>query len=109
MKKFKTKFVGGYSPKDFKEDLKAFMLEEKGVKTGHFKTTIYVRPAKPAEIKETRKSLEITQQDFANVVGVSLQTVKAWETGIRNPDGPASKLIRLLKRDPKFAQTLARA
>jgi putative transcriptional regulator len=109
MKKLKSKFVGGYSPKDFREDVKAFELEEKGIEMGHFKKTIYVRPAKPAEVKEARKHLEITQQGFADVIGVSLQTIKAWETGIRHPDGPASKIIRILKRNPKFATTLAKA
>ena len=109
MKKFKTKFIGTYSPKDFKKDVKAFEQEEKGIETGHFTKTIYIRPAKPSEIKETRKKLEVTQQGLANIVGVSLQTVKAWETGARNPDGPASKIIRILSRDRKFASTLQRA
>jgi DNA-binding transcriptional regulator YiaG len=105
----KSNIIGGYAAKDLQEDRRAFLLEEKGVDTGHFKKTIYVLPAKPAEVKEVRKKLAVTQQDFADIVGVSLQTIKAWETGLRHPDGPASKLMRILQKDPKFAARWARA
>jgi len=56
------------------------------------------------EIKAARKSIHATQKKFAGVVGVSVETVKAWESGRRMPEGPASKAIRLILKDAKFAQ-----
>lgn len=60
-------------------------------------------PASQGEVKAARKAISATQRDFAVVVGVSLETVKAWEGGTRIPEGPATKLIRLLLKRPKFA------
>jgi putative transcriptional regulator len=65
-------------------------------------------PAKPSEVRKTRQSLGFSRKTFAAVVGVSPITVKAWEIGKRTPEGPASKLIRLLMRDNNLALTLAK-
>jgi len=46
----------------------------------------------PKEIKRTRKVLEMTQEQFADKVGVSVQTVRSWEQGINKP-GPFSAVI----------------
>ena len=48
-------------------------------------------------IKTRRKEEKITQQEFANKVGVSLMTVVRWENGIRTPN---SALM------PKIAEAL---
>lgn len=109
MGRLKGNYVGGYSKKEFKADIRAWNLEIKGVSTGRFKKVVYVLPVKPVEVKAVRKALHVTQLDFANVVGVSLPTVKAWERGARKPDGVASRLIRLLKKDVKFAEVWAKA
>lgn len=76
------------------------------------KAPSYVRvtlpyPVDRNEVRATRKALAATQRAFAEIVGVSLETVKAWEAGKRIPEGPASKLIRLLKQDHTLALTLA--
>ena len=105
MAKLEGNYVGGYSIKEAKADARAIKLEMQGIHTGHFKKTIYILPAKPAEVKAARKALHVTQLVFANIVGVSLPTIKAWERGARQPDGVASRLIRLIKRDAKFAET----
>ncbi len=107
MKKFDTKFVGGYRVKDFEADMKAIELEEKGVNTGRFTKSLWVIPAKPKEVRSIRKVLKSTQLQFANIVGVSVDTVKAWEAGRRQPEGPASKLMRLLKKHTALAQELS--
>jgi putative transcriptional regulator len=38
-----------------------------------------------AEIKGARQSLHMTQEQFADKVGVSVQTVRSWEQGDRTP------------------------
>jgi DNA-binding transcriptional regulator YiaG len=61
------------------------------------------------EVKAARKSIHATQRRFALVVGVSVETVKAWESGRRAPEGPASKAIRLIRKNADFAEVFAAA
>lgn len=63
--------------------------------------------ARPAEIKVVRRSLGVSQKRLAEIVGASLATVKAWESGARRPDGVATKVLRLLGQDHKLAQRFA--
>jgi putative transcriptional regulator len=64
-------------------------------------------PATTKEVKAARKAVASTQRQFADLVGVSLETVKAWEAGKRSPEGVASKVMRILIRKPKMAQEFA--
>ena len=64
-------------------------------------------PATTKEVKAARKAVASTQRDFADVMGVSVETVKAWEAGKRTPEGAATKLLRLLLKRPKIALELA--
>ena len=66
-------------------------------------------PATKTEIVSVRKALHATQKTFASLVGVSVESVRAWEAGRRVPEGPASKLIRLLSKDRRLANRLAAA
>jgi DNA-binding transcriptional regulator YiaG len=65
-------------------------------------------PATKEEVRRARKALQATQKDLALVVGVSVQTVKSWESGDRSPEGPATKLIRWLMKHPKQAAVFAK-
>jgi DNA-binding transcriptional regulator YiaG len=56
------------------------------------------------EVVAARKSIHATQKRFAEVMGVSVETVKSWEAGRRLPEGPASKAIRLIKKSRHFAE-----
>lgn len=42
-----------------------------------------------------RAGLQLTQQEFATLIGVSVRTVQDWELGRRNPDGAAKSLLRV--------------
>ncbi len=53
----------------------------------------------PRQIKTLRARLGETQPQFAQRLGVSLQTVKSWEGGQRNPSGMARKLLAMVKRE----------
>lgn len=61
------------------------------------------------EVIAARKSIHATQKKFAQVVGVSVDTVRAWESGRRSPEGPASKVIRLIRKDKKYAKVFEAA
>lgn len=51
------------------------------------------------EIKSIRNELGMTQVLFAGFMGVSKKTVEAWEAGRNMPDGPARRILAILKAD----------
>ncbi len=57
----------------------------------------------------TRKSLNMTQKGFADMLGVSRRTVEAWESGRTSPTPTAKKLIYLISQDKNLAQKLMEA
>ena len=61
------------------------------------------------DIVELRKSLEMTQKGFADILGVSCRTVEAWEAGKTNPTPTAKKLIYLIHEDHSLVRKLAEA
>ena len=57
------------------------------------------RPA-PVDVATVRGRLGFTQAQFAARFGVSVATLRHWERGDRNPQGPALVLLNLIDRDP---------
>ncbi len=55
------------------------------------------------EVKAIRAKMGLTQQRFANLVGVSQRTLENWEQGRRQPTGPARALLKILDADPIHA------
>ena len=53
------------------------------------------------EIKMVRKSLSVSQSEFAMMIGVSVRTLQNWEQGRRKPEGPAKALLRVASKNPK--------
>jgi putative transcriptional regulator len=75
---------------------------EKGNTDGIRKRVVTVIPVpqyKGIEIKKIREELKITQANFAELMGVSIKTVEAWETGRNIPQGPAQRMLDLLKNE----------
>ena len=58
----------------------------------------------PADIKDIRENLGMSQGAFAIVIGVSRKTVESWESGRYSPDGAARRLIMILQKDPGFPE-----
>ena len=54
----------------------------------------------PAEIREIRVQLGLTQVIFAGFMGVSIKTVEAWEAGRNKPEGPARRMLSMIQNDP---------
>lgn len=59
---------------------------------------------KSDDIKNIRRSLDMTQMIFAAVMGVSVKTVEAWETGTNTPSGSAKRMLSLLRSDPQLPE-----
>ncbi|MDN5752914.1 MAG: helix-turn-helix domain-containing protein [Nitrosospira sp.] len=56
-------------------------------------------------VSEIRKQLNLTQEDFAQRFGFSVSTVRNWEQGTRQPDGPARILLSLIASNPETIAT----
>lgn len=55
----------------------------------------------PEEIQKARKSLGLSQEEFAIAFGVSASTLRKWEQGQRAPTGAAKTLLKIIEREPK--------
>ncbi len=53
------------------------------------------------QIKKIRKLLKMTQEEFAQALGVSWSTVAKWESGDFNPSRLAAKAIERLQEERK--------
>lgn len=47
-------------------------------------------------VKELRRSLALSQRDFARELGVRQQTVSEWETGVYAPRGASARLLDMV-------------
>lgn len=53
------------------------------------------------DIKSIRTRHQLTQAQFAALIGVSVRTLQEWEQGRRTPEGPAMVLLRVVKEHPE--------
>ncbi|MWJ28512.1 helix-turn-helix domain-containing protein [Halomonas sediminis] len=60
-----------------------------------------------ADVKAIRAKLQVSQTEFANAMGTSVDTIKSWETKRRNPTGLAAKVLATLQDNPAFFNELA--
>ena len=58
------------------------------------------------DIVAERNSLNMTQKAFASVLGVSVRTVEAWESGRCSPSPTARKLMYLISCDHSIVARL---
>ncbi len=85
--------------KDFFK-LVASIKEAGQIKHGHKKPSRIFKITPPS-IKAIRKKLNLSQNDFALMIGVSISTLQNWEQGRREPDGPAKALLKIASKNPK--------
>ena len=64
-------------------------------------------PVKP-DVKSIRQKTGLTQEQFASRCHISVNTLRHWERGDRQPHGPATALLQLVEHNPRFVmETLA--
>lgn len=51
-------------------------------------------------IRSIRRRLDVSQREFAEILNVSVGTVRAWEQGLRTPDGASRRLLEIAERQP---------
>jgi DNA-binding transcriptional regulator YiaG len=53
------------------------------------------------DVVALRRFVRLTQQQFAEALGISVHTLRNWEQGRRSPEGPALALLRVAARHPR--------
>ncbi len=51
--------------------------------------------------KRKREGYDLTQEQFAAMLGISVRTLRNWEQGRRVPEGPAMVLLRVAEKHPE--------
>ncbi|HRE61828.1 MAG TPA: helix-turn-helix domain-containing protein [Micropepsaceae bacterium] len=60
-------------------------------------------------VKAIRQRLDMTQEEFAGRFGFSVNTLRHWERGSRQPEGPARAYLLVIERAPKAVQKALQA
>ncbi len=65
-------------------------------------------PCGPDAVKSTREILGASQEIFAQFLGVSAKSVRAWEQGANTPSDMARRFMDEIRRNPDFWRTRLR-
>ena len=60
-------------------------------------TTVHI--PQDVDVKAIRERLGLSQEEFALRFGFSVGTVRHWEQGRRQPEGPARAYLKVIHRD----------
>ena len=55
----------------------------------------------PIDVKNIRSNLDMSQTEFASSFGISVSTLRHWERGDREPQGPALVLLNIVAKEPQ--------
>ena len=61
------------------------------------------------DVRAIRVKLGMTQEEFAREFGFSVNTLRHWEQGKRQPEGPTRAYLLVIARAPKAVQKALRA
>jgi putative transcriptional regulator len=61
------------------------------------------------DVRAIRQRLGMTQQEFSGRFGFSVNTLRHWEQGKRQPEGPTRAYLIVIDRAPKAVQKALRA
>jgi putative transcriptional regulator len=55
------------------------------------------------DVKAIREAANVSQSDFARLIGINLRTLQNWEQRRSRPTGPARALLKIVASNPKSA------
>lgn len=55
---------------------------------------------KTPDVRSIRERFELSQSEFAGLLGISIKTLQNWEQGRRTPHGAARVLLQVAARHP---------
>jgi putative transcriptional regulator len=61
------------------------------------------------DVRAIRTKLGLTQQEFAGEFGFSVNTLRHWEQGKRQPEGPTRAYLLVIDRAPDTVRKVLRA
>ncbi|MPZ34486.1 MAG: helix-turn-helix domain-containing protein [Rhodospirillales bacterium] len=61
------------------------------------------------DVKAIRAKLHMTQEEFAGRFGFSVNTLRHWEQGLRQPEGPTRAYLLVIERAPRAVQKALQA
>ena len=97
--------------RDAKRDLNAELLESiDHLKAGQLgRVSVVAADGRIVEspIARVRMASRLSPSQFADLLGVSVQTLQAWEQGEGEPAGAAKTLLRMAERHPNILHELA--
>ena len=57
-----------------------------------------------ADVRRIRRRLALSQDEFALRFGFSVGSVRNWEQGHRQPEGPARAFLKVIESEPEAVQ-----
>jgi putative transcriptional regulator len=104
-----TDLLARDAQRDLNAELLASIAEMKAGKIG--RVSLITRDGRviPSPVAQTRISAQLSQPQFATLMGVSLRTLQEWEQGRRNPSGAAKTLLRVAEKHPEILRELISA
>jgi putative transcriptional regulator len=85
---------------DIFEELLESVRQGGQILRGDRKPSRVFRAAEP-DARKIRELYGLSQQKFANLMGISVATLRNWEQGRRRPEGPAKVLLRVAAEHPE--------
>ncbi len=90
--------------KELFEELMASVKEMKAIQSGRqraSRVTTMADVSASMPVATLRKQFGLSQAKFAALLGISPATLKNWEQGRRQPEGPAMVLLRVAAAHPE--------
>ncbi|MCO7246821.1 NadS family protein [Halomonas sp. Mc5H-6] len=88
------------------DELNTSLQEAVDIQKGKTKASRVTRH-EVADVRAIRAKLHVSQAEFADAMGTSIDTIKSWETKRRNPTGLAAKVLATIQENPSFFNELA--
>ena len=96
--------------RDAERDLQAELLESiRQMKAGEVgRVSVVTRDGRVIEspVAKARVRTQLSQSQFAALLGVSVRTLQEWEQGRREPSGAAKTLLRVAEMHPEVLREL---
>lgn len=87
--------------KELFQELLESVKEMKATRAGKLKPARVFKVDPSTEVGRVRTRMGLSQEKFAQLLGISERTLQNWEQGRRRPTGPARVLLRVAARYPE--------
>lgn len=84
------------------ESLKQSLKEAAAIRNGKLAPGRLTEIGAP-DAKSVRAKVGLSQNEFAQLIGVKVATLRNWEQHRRQPTGPAAALLTIVEKEPEAA------